>query len=148
LPLTCNGPAGHSTCGLRTAWITCRARPQRGNVCDGAASASHSQPLGADPSGGPGVVSLVLVVAIFYFLAKRIDPAQVWAAITGMTRLEFCSTPQIRILVAPSSSRNRSSWWGGCASAGTSLPGSSTNFSRSGWPGRWDNGLPLARWSA
>jgi hypothetical protein len=66
-------------------------RAQRENVRDGAASASHSQPLGADPSRGPGVVSLVLVVAIFYFLAKRIDPAQVWAAITGMTRLELAT---------------------------------------------------------
>jgi putative heme transporter len=34
-----------------------------------------------------GVVSLLLVVAIFYFLLKKIDPAQVWAAITGMTTL-------------------------------------------------------------
>lgn len=36
-----------------------------------------------------GVVSLVLVVAIFYFLLKKIDPAQVWAAIAGMTWLEL-----------------------------------------------------------
>jgi putative heme transporter len=34
-------------------------------------------------------VSLVLVVAIFYFLLKKIDLAQVWAAITGMTWLEL-----------------------------------------------------------
>lgn len=33
-------------------------------------------------------VSLVLVVVIFYFLLKKIDLAQVWAAITGMTWLE------------------------------------------------------------
>jgi uncharacterized protein (TIRG00374 family) len=36
-----------------------------------------------------GVVSLLLVVVIFYFLLKKIDPAQVWAAITGMTWLEL-----------------------------------------------------------
>jgi putative heme transporter len=35
------------------------------------------------------VVSLVLVVAIFYFLRKKIDPAQVWAAITDLTWLEL-----------------------------------------------------------
>jgi uncharacterized protein (TIRG00374 family) len=35
------------------------------------------------------VLSLVLVVAIFYFLRKKIDPAQVWAAITAMTWLEL-----------------------------------------------------------
>jgi|GEM_PF-2506223 hypothetical protein len=34
-----------------------------------------------------GVLSLVLVVAIFYFMVKKIDPAQVWAAITAMTRM-------------------------------------------------------------
>jgi uncharacterized protein (TIRG00374 family) len=31
------------------------------------------------------VVSLVLVVAIFYFLRRKIDPVQTWAAITAMT---------------------------------------------------------------
>jgi uncharacterized protein (TIRG00374 family) len=36
-----------------------------------------------------GVLSLVLVVAIFYFLRKKIDPAQTWAAITAMTWLEL-----------------------------------------------------------
>jgi putative heme transporter len=36
-----------------------------------------------------GVLSLVLVVAIFYFLRKKIDPAQMWAAITAMTWLEL-----------------------------------------------------------
>jgi uncharacterized protein (TIRG00374 family) len=35
------------------------------------------------------VLSLVLVVAIFYFMVKKIDPAQVWAAITDMTWLEL-----------------------------------------------------------
>jgi putative heme transporter len=35
------------------------------------------------------VLSLVLVVAIFYFLRRRIDPAQTWAAITAMTWLEL-----------------------------------------------------------
>src|SRR5829696_6607116 len=35
------------------------------------------------------VVSLVLVVAIFYFLRKKFDPAQAWAAITAMTWLEL-----------------------------------------------------------
>jgi putative heme transporter len=35
------------------------------------------------------VLSLVLVVAIFYFMVKKIDPAQVWAAITNMTWLEL-----------------------------------------------------------
>jgi putative heme transporter len=38
-----------------------------------------------------GVLSLVLVVAIFYFLRRRIDPAQVWAAITAMTGLELAT---------------------------------------------------------
>src|SRR5829696_539961 len=36
-----------------------------------------------------GVLSLVLVVAIFYFLRKKFDPAQAWAAITAMTWLEL-----------------------------------------------------------
>ena len=36
-----------------------------------------------------GVLSLVLVVAIFYYLLKKIDPAQTWAAITAMTWLEL-----------------------------------------------------------
>jgi uncharacterized protein (TIRG00374 family) len=35
------------------------------------------------------VLSLVLVVAIFYFLRKKIDPAQVWATISAMTWLEL-----------------------------------------------------------
>jgi putative heme transporter len=35
------------------------------------------------------VVSLVLIVVIFYFLLKKIDLAQVWAAITSMTWLEL-----------------------------------------------------------
>ena len=34
------------------------------------------------------VLSLVLVVAILYFLRKKIDPAQVWAAIAALTWLE------------------------------------------------------------
>jgi putative heme transporter len=34
-------------------------------------------------------VSLVLVVAIFYYLRKKFDPAQAWAAITAMTGLEL-----------------------------------------------------------
>jgi putative heme transporter len=37
-----------------------------------------------------GVLSLVLVVA-FYFLRKKIDPAQMWAAITAMTWLELAT---------------------------------------------------------
>ena len=36
-----------------------------------------------------GVLSLVLVVAIFYVLRRKIDPAQTWAAITAMTWLEL-----------------------------------------------------------
>ena len=36
-----------------------------------------------------GVLSLVLVVAIFYFLRRKIDPAQTWAAIAAMTWLEL-----------------------------------------------------------
>jgi uncharacterized protein (TIRG00374 family) len=36
-----------------------------------------------------GVVSLVLVVAIFYFLLQKIDLGQVWTAISGMTWLEL-----------------------------------------------------------
>jgi len=35
------------------------------------------------------LVSLVLVVAILYFTVKKIDPAQVWAAITDLTWLEL-----------------------------------------------------------
>jgi putative heme transporter len=38
-----------------------------------------------------GVLSLVLVVAIFYFLRRKIDPAQVWAAIAAMTWLELAT---------------------------------------------------------
>jgi putative heme transporter len=37
------------------------------------------------------VLSLVLVVAIFYYLRKKIDPAQTWAAITAMTGLELAT---------------------------------------------------------
>jgi hypothetical protein len=37
------------------------------------------------------VLSLVLMVAIFYFMVKKIDPAQVWAAITDMTWLELAT---------------------------------------------------------
>jgi putative heme transporter len=36
-----------------------------------------------------GVLSLVLVVAIFYFLRRKIDPAQTWAAIAAMTWQEL-----------------------------------------------------------
>jgi uncharacterized protein (TIRG00374 family) len=36
-----------------------------------------------------GVLSLVLVAAIFYYLVTKIDLAQVWAAITAMTWLEL-----------------------------------------------------------
>jgi hypothetical protein len=35
------------------------------------------------------VLSLVLVVAIFYFLRKKFDPAQMWTAISAMTGLEL-----------------------------------------------------------
>jgi uncharacterized membrane protein YbhN (UPF0104 family) len=38
-----------------------------------------------------GVVSLVLVVAIFYYLFTKIDLAQVWAAITDMTWTELAT---------------------------------------------------------
>jgi putative heme transporter len=38
-----------------------------------------------------GVLSLVLVVAIFYYLLKKLDPAQVWAAITAMTWTELAT---------------------------------------------------------
>jgi uncharacterized membrane protein YbhN (UPF0104 family) len=36
-----------------------------------------------------GVLSLMLVVAIFYVLRQKIDPVQTWAAITAMTWLEL-----------------------------------------------------------
>jgi uncharacterized protein (TIRG00374 family) len=36
-----------------------------------------------------GLLSLLLVVAIFYFLRRRIDPAQTWAVITAMTWVEL-----------------------------------------------------------
>jgi putative heme transporter len=36
-----------------------------------------------------GVLSLVLVVAIFYFLRRKFDPAEAWAAITAMTVSEL-----------------------------------------------------------
>jgi putative heme transporter len=38
-----------------------------------------------------GVLSLVLVVAIFYVLRRRIDPGQTWAAITAMTWRELAT---------------------------------------------------------
>jgi uncharacterized protein (TIRG00374 family) len=38
-----------------------------------------------------GVLSLVLVVAIFYFLRKKFDPAQMWTAISAMTWLELAT---------------------------------------------------------
>jgi hypothetical protein len=52
-----------------------------------------------------GVLSLVLVVAIFYFLRRRIDPAQVWAAITAMTWLELTT---LGLLAVWNSARMRS----------------------------------------
>src|ERR671911_772408 len=36
-----------------------------------------------------GLLSLVLVVAIFYFLRKKIAPVQTWATIAAMTGLEL-----------------------------------------------------------
>jgi hypothetical protein len=36
-----------------------------------------------------GLLSLVLVVAIFYVLRRRLDPAQTWAVIMAMTWLEL-----------------------------------------------------------
>ena len=36
-----------------------------------------------------GVLSLVLVVAIFFYLRKKFDPAETWAVITAMTWLEL-----------------------------------------------------------
>jgi putative heme transporter len=59
-----------------------------------------SQPDQEEPAGGrrsrtrlvvQGVLSLVLVVAIFYYLFQKIDPAQVWAAITDMTWTELAT---------------------------------------------------------
>jgi hypothetical protein len=38
-----------------------------------------------------GLVSLVLVVAIYYYLLTKIDLAQVWAAITDLTWLELAT---------------------------------------------------------
>ena len=38
-----------------------------------------------------GVLSLVLVVAIFYYLLTKIDLAQTWAAITDMTWQELAT---------------------------------------------------------
>jgi uncharacterized protein (TIRG00374 family) len=37
------------------------------------------------------VLSLVLVVAIFYFLRKKFDPAEMWTAISAMTWLELAT---------------------------------------------------------
>jgi uncharacterized protein (TIRG00374 family) len=44
-----------------------------------------------------GVLSLVLVVAIFYFLRRKIDPAQTWAAITAMTWPELTTLSLLAI---------------------------------------------------
>jgi putative heme transporter len=38
-----------------------------------------------------GLLSLVVVVAITYYLRRKIDPAQTWAAITAMTGLELAT---------------------------------------------------------
>jgi hypothetical protein len=38
-----------------------------------------------------GVLSLVLVVAIFYYLLTKIDLTQTWAAITAMTWQELAT---------------------------------------------------------
>ena len=38
-----------------------------------------------------GLLSLVLVVVIFYFLRRKIDPAQVWDVIAAMTWLELAT---------------------------------------------------------
>ncbi|MFL6298853.1 MAG: hypothetical protein ACJ75M_24315 [Actinomycetes bacterium] len=44
-----------------------------------------------------GVLSLVLVVAIFYYLLTKIDLAQVWAAITAMTWTELATLSLLAI---------------------------------------------------
>jgi hypothetical protein len=38
-----------------------------------------------------GLLSLVLVVAITYYLRRKIDPAESWAAITAMTWPELAT---------------------------------------------------------
>jgi hypothetical protein len=43
------------------------------------------------------LVALVLVVAILYFTVKKIDPAQVWAAITDLTWLELTTLSLLAI---------------------------------------------------
>jgi uncharacterized protein (TIRG00374 family) len=43
------------------------------------------------------LVALVLVVAILYFTIKKIDPAQVWAAITDLTWLELTTLSLLAI---------------------------------------------------
>jgi hypothetical protein len=50
-----------------------------------------------DPPGVQGVLSLVLVVAIFYYLPTKIDLAQMWAAITDMTGLELATLSLLAI---------------------------------------------------
>jgi hypothetical protein len=51
------------------------------------------------------VLSLVLVVAIFYFMVKKIDLAQVWAAITDMTWLELTTLGQHCACLPPDNGR-------------------------------------------
>ena len=47
-----------------------------------------------------GLLSLVLVVAIFYFLRKKFDPAQMWTAISAMTGPNDLSMPG-RLMALP-----------------------------------------------
>src|SRR5829696_5057123 len=71
------------------------AQPERGGSMPGN---PHAESAGTAVRRGPsqrtrqvikGVLSLVLVVGIFYFLFKRIDFAEVWAEIRAMTWLEL-----------------------------------------------------------
>jgi hypothetical protein len=57
----------------------------RGDEQDGRAIPTRSQPPVPHPPGRPGRAVVGASGAIFYFLRRKIDPAQTWAATAAMT---------------------------------------------------------------
>ena len=70
---------------------------QRQGCGDGRPAGTRSRSPVPHPPIVQGVLSLVLVVAIFYYLLTKIDLAQVWAAITAMTWQELATLALLAI---------------------------------------------------